>query len=83
MRSSAPRVNSEDDGSAKLELTPGTRIQAKLETQISSAVQTPVVAVVEYTYADPAIGIIVPAWRACVWPTPTGRSERTRQREVR
>ena len=43
-----------------LELTPGTRIQAKLETQISSAVQAPVVAVVEYTYA---IGdrIIVPA----------------------
>jgi hypothetical protein len=32
-----------------LELTPGTRIQAKLDTQISSAVQAPVVAVVEYT----------------------------------
>jgi hypothetical protein len=57
---SAPRMNSEDDGAARLELTPGTRIQAKLETQISSAVQAPVVAVVEYTYA---IGdkIIVPA----------------------
>jgi hypothetical protein len=57
---SVPRVNSEDDGAARLELTPGTRIQAKLETQISSAVQAPVVAVVEYTYA---IGdrIIVPA----------------------
>jgi hypothetical protein len=57
---SAPRMNSEDDGAARLELTPGTRIQAKLETQISSAVQTPVVAVVEYTYA---IGdrIVVPA----------------------
>ena len=57
---SAPGVNSEDDGTARLELTPGTRIQAKLETQISSAVQAPVVAVVEYTYA---IGdrIIVPA----------------------
>ena len=43
-----------------MELTPGTRIQAKLETQISSAVQAPVVAVVEYTYA---VGdrIIVPA----------------------
>lgn len=34
-----------------LDLAPGTRIQAKLETQISSAVQAPVVAVVEYTYA--------------------------------
>jgi hypothetical protein len=58
--SSAPRVNSDGDGAATLELTPGTRIQAKLETQISSAVQAPVVAVVEYTYA---IGdrIIVPA----------------------
>jgi hypothetical protein len=57
---SAPRVNSEGDGATRLELTPGTRIQAKLETQISSAVQAPVVAVVEYTYA---IGdrIIVPA----------------------
>ena len=56
----APKVNSDDDGVAILELKPGTRIQAKLETQISSAVQAPVVAVVEYTYA---IGdrIIVPA----------------------
>ena len=32
-----------------LEVKPGTRIEAKLETQISSAVQAPVVAVVEYT----------------------------------
>ena len=57
---SAPTVNSDDDGAPRLELTPGTRIQAKLETQISSAVQAPVVAVVEYTYA---IGdkIVVPA----------------------
>jgi hypothetical protein len=56
----APKVNADDDGVAILELKPGTRIQAKLETQISSAVQAPVVAVVEYTYA---IGdrIIVPA----------------------
>lgn len=43
-----------------LEMTPGTRIQAKLETQISSAVSAPVVAVVEYTYA---IGdqVVIPA----------------------
>jgi hypothetical protein len=56
----APKVNADEDGAPRLELTPGTRIQAKLETQISSAVLTPVVAVVEYTYA---IGdrIIVPA----------------------
>jgi hypothetical protein len=48
------------DATPRLDLTPGTRIEAKLETQISSAVLTPVVAVVEYTYA---IGnrIVVPA----------------------
>jgi type IV secretory pathway VirB10-like protein len=39
------------DATPRLDLTPGTRIEAKLETQISSAVLTPVVAVVEYTYA--------------------------------
>ena len=56
----APRALSNGDDALRLELTPGTRIQAKLETQISSAVLAPVVAVVEYTYA---IGdrIIVPA----------------------
>ena len=55
-----PKISTENDGAPRLELTPGTRIQAKLETQISSAVQAPVVAVVEYTYA---IGdrIVVPA----------------------
>jgi Bacterial conjugation TrbI-like protein len=48
------------DAGPLLEMTPGARIEAKLETQISSAVQAPVVAVVEYTYA---IGdrIVVPA----------------------
>ena len=48
------------DATPRFDLTPGTRIEAKLETQISSAVLTPVVAVVEYTYA---IGdkIILPA----------------------
>ena len=51
-------IGSED--APQLEMAPGSRIQAKLETQISSAVQAPVVAVVEYTYA---IGdrIVVPA----------------------
>jgi hypothetical protein len=55
-----PKVSADDDGPPRLELPPGTRIQAKFETQISSAVLAPVVAVVEYTYA---IGdrIIVPA----------------------
>ena len=56
----AAKANSDSDGAALLEVAPGTRIQAKLETQISSAVQAPVVAVVEYTYA---IGdkVVVPA----------------------
>ena len=56
----APRPSTDSDGAPRLELTPGTRIQAKLETQISSAVLAPVVAVVEYTYA---IGdrMVVPA----------------------
>ena len=56
----AQKVSADEDGTPRLELTPGTRIQAKLETQVSSAVLAPVVAVVEYTYA---IGdrIIVPA----------------------
>lgn len=48
------------DDAPLLDLPPGTRIEAKLEMQISSAVQAPVVAVVEYTYA---IGdrIVIPA----------------------
>lgn len=35
----------------ELSVVPGTRIQARLETQASSAVSAPVVAVVEYTYS--------------------------------
>lgn len=56
----APTVPSSTADVPRLDLALGTRIQAKLETQISSAVQAPVVAVVEYTYA---IGdkVIVPA----------------------
>jgi type IV secretory pathway VirB10-like protein len=56
----APRVDAANDWTPRLELPPGARIQAKLETQISSAVLAPVVAVVEYTYA---IGdrIVVPS----------------------
>jgi type IV secretory pathway VirB10-like protein len=49
-----------EDNAPALDLTPGTRIEAKLETQISSVVQAPVVAVVQYTYA---LGnkVVVPA----------------------
>jgi hypothetical protein len=52
-------AHSEDDAPI-LEITPGMRILAKLQTEISSADPTPVVAVVEYTYA---IGdqVVVPA----------------------
>ncbi|WP_263359481.1 hypothetical protein [Acidicapsa ligni] len=58
--SSATKLTFDGDDAPSLEMTPGMRIQAKLETQISSAVQEPIVAVVEYTYA---IGdkIVVPA----------------------
>jgi hypothetical protein len=54
------KENVDNDDRPALEMTPGTRIQAKLETQISNAIQAPVVAIVEYTYA---IGdkIVVPA----------------------
>lgn len=56
---SSPKPSTAEDG-PQLRFTPGTRIQAKLETEISSAVSAPVVAVVEYTYA---IGdrVVVPA----------------------
>lgn len=56
----SPRTTADGDGTPLLQMTPGSRIQAMLETRISSAVQAPVVAVVEYTYA---VGdrIIVPA----------------------
>lgn len=49
-----------DDEVPFLDVTPGSRIMAKLESQISSADPTDVVAVVEYTYA---IGdqVVVPA----------------------
>jgi hypothetical protein len=63
----APQQSSNDhtDGSAEdnspaLQLKEGTRIEARLETQISSDIHAPVVAVVENTYA---IGdqVLVPA----------------------
>jgi hypothetical protein len=49
-----------DDDAPVLEMPPGTRILAKLQTEISSADPTTVVAVVQYTYA---IGdqVMVPA----------------------
>ncbi len=54
------RDNHTETEQPALQITPGTRIQAKLETQISNAVSAPVVAVVEYTYA---IGdqVVIPA----------------------
>lgn len=55
-----PKLDDQEDNTPWLDLTPGTRIQAKLETQISSAVLSPVVAQVEYTYAIGA-KIVVPA----------------------
>ncbi|WP_263357728.1 TrbI/VirB10 family protein [Acidicapsa ligni] len=45
------KLNSNDDDAPLLEVSPGSRILAKLQEQVSSADPTPVVAVVEYTYA--------------------------------
>lgn len=47
----SPVKSDNDDTAPQLNLTPGTRIQARLETQVSSATAAPVVAVVEYTYS--------------------------------
>ena len=44
-------ANQVNDSTPELRVTPGTRIQARLETQASSAVSAPVVAVIEYTYS--------------------------------
>lgn len=44
----------------QLNVTPGTRVQARLETQASTALSAPVVAVVEYTYSL-GTQVIVPA----------------------
>jgi hypothetical protein len=57
---SGTKTGSDADASPLLEMAPGTRILAKLQTQISSAVQARVVAEVEYTYA---IGdsVVIPA----------------------
>ncbi len=51
-KSSAASGTSDDQSNVpQLTLTPGTRVQARLETQASTAVSAPVVAVVEYTYS--------------------------------
>jgi len=47
---SSSKIGADVDDSPLLKMAPGTRILAKLETQISSAVQARVVAEVEYTY---------------------------------
>jgi len=60
-KSSAASGTSDNESNApQLNLTPGTRVQARLETQASTAVSAPVVAVVEYTYS---LGnqVIIPA----------------------
>ncbi|SNS40227.1 conjugation TrbI-like protein [Granulicella rosea] len=49
--SSAQSMAGDTSDRLTLHINPGTRVQAKLQTQISSAVQAPVVAVIEYTYA--------------------------------
>lgn len=54
------KPGTDEGGAPRLDLPPGTRIEAKFEQQVSSAVSDRVVAVVEYTYA---IGdrVVIPA----------------------
>jgi len=47
----AARTGATESVAPVLDLAPGTRILAKLTAEVSSAVQTPVVAEVQYTYA--------------------------------
>jgi hypothetical protein len=58
--SSSPRTGTTDGMTPVLDFAPGTRILAKLTTEISSAVQTPVIAEAQYTYA---VGdrVVIPA----------------------
>jgi DNA-directed RNA polymerase subunit E'/Rpb7 len=60
-KSSSISVSSDNESNVpQFNLTPGTRVQARLETQASTAVSAPVVAVIEYTYS---LGnqVIIPA----------------------
>ena len=58
--SSPSRVGMSEGSTPVLDFAPGTRILAKLTTEISSAVQTPVIAEAQYTYA---VGdrVVIPA----------------------
>jgi hypothetical protein len=58
--SSSLRAGASDGMTPVLDFAPGTRILAKLTTEISSAVQTPVIAEAQYTYA---VGdrVVIPA----------------------
>jgi hypothetical protein len=58
--SSLSRTGTSEGSTPILDFAPGTRILAKLTTEISSAVQTPVIAEAQYTYA---VGdrVVIPA----------------------
>ncbi|WP_158790049.1 hypothetical protein [Granulicella sp. L60] len=58
--SSPSRAGTSEGATPVLDFAPGTRILAKLTTEISSAVQTPVIAEAQYTYA---VGdrVVIPA----------------------
>src|SRR5579859_7592955 len=61
--SSAPSAKSQDSATTidwGIGLAPGTRLRARLESAVSTAVQTPVVAVIEYNYEQDG-EIVIPA----------------------
>lgn len=58
--STIPASNDSESYFPQLNVTPGTRVQARLETQVSTALSAPVVAVVEYTYSL-GTQVVIPA----------------------
>jgi hypothetical protein len=55
-----PRLQNSSDTTESIGLAPGTRLRARLESTASTAVQTPVLAVIEYNYEHNG-EIVVPA----------------------
>ncbi len=71
VRSNASSVNSEKAQDTMLQidfgigLAPGTKLRARLESAISTAVRTPVVAVIEYNYEQNSEIVIPAGAKAC------------------
>jgi type IV secretory pathway VirB10-like protein len=75
------RPNSPEDTEETLALAAGTRLVARLQTPVSSAVAAPVVAVVEYNYErNGQIVLAAGAFNSAKWRCPTGRPRRSMPR---